>query len=124
MTRKYDSSWNKGSIKAFHKKEEEWEGRNWVVWLNTNLQFPFMVKRMEDEDDAYFTDIAKHKPFRLGHKMKVTDKIDIEGDYGIIIKVQEEQATGYVPLRDVEVRPKNDPNYWPVKEYVVWFANR
>jgi hypothetical protein len=26
---------------------------------------------MEDDDDAYFTDIADHQPFRLGHEMKV-----------------------------------------------------
>jgi|NGEPerStandDraft_6_1074524.scaffolds.fasta_scaffold110476_2 hypothetical protein len=25
---------------------------------------------------------------------------------------------------DLEVTPKADPNFWPVREYVVWFANR
>jgi len=24
---------------------------------------------------------------------------------------------------DLEVRPKTDKNFWPVREYVVWFAN-
>ena len=28
------------------------------------------------------------------------------------------------PLFDLEVTPKDDPNFWPVREYVVWDANR
>ena len=31
---------------------------------------------------------------------------------------------GYLPECDVEVTPKTDRNFWPVREYVVWFANR
>lgn len=31
---------------------------------------------------------------------------------------------GAVPLCDLEARPKHDKNFWPVREYVVWFANR
>lgn len=29
-----------------------------------------------------------------------------------------------IPLFDLEVVSKTDPNYWPVREYVVWDANR
>ncbi len=79
---------------------------------------------MEDDDNAYFTDIAKHEPFRLGHIMRVIS-IDNEIDmYGIIIKVREGRRIGYVPLCDCEVTPKTDKNFWPVREYVVWFANK
>ena len=95
-----------------------------MKWLERNLVFPFMIERKEDDDDAYFTDIAKHAPFRLGHKMKAL-KLESEDDlYGIIIKVRENRRIGSVPLCDVEVTPKNDQNFWPVREYVVWFANR
>ncbi len=51
--------------------------------------------------------------------------LDQEDDrYGMIIKVRESRKVGYVPLCDVEVLNKEDPNYWPVREYVVWFANQ
>jgi hypothetical protein len=79
---------------------------------------------MEDEDDAYFTDIADHELFRLGHEMKVIGIGQEDDLYGIILKVREGRRVGYVPLCDVEVVDKKDPNFWPVREYVVWFANR
>lgn len=31
---------------------------------------------------------------------------------------------GYVPLCDLEVTSRKDRNFWPVREYAVWFANR
>ena len=130
---KYDTSWDlseseKGNLphneEAFDRKYQEWRQRSWETWLNEMLNFPFIVKWMEDDDDAYFTDIADHQPFRLGHEMKVIG-IDQEDDlYGILIKVREGRKVGYVPLCDVEVRNQDDPNFWPVREYVVWFANR
>lgn len=44
--------------------------------------------------------------------------------YGILIRVMEGKKIGSVPLADVKVTSKSDPNYWPVREYVVWMANR
>lgn len=133
MDNDYDHSWDlrkssKGNLPvrrdAFDKKYQEWEKRDWVIWLNQNLSFPFTVERKEDYDDAYFTDIAKWEPFRLGHKMKVLS-LDFENDrYGIYAKVREGRKTGHVPLSDLEVTPKSDKNYWHVREYVVWFANK
>ena len=124
MDKSYDSSWDKGNDDAFNRKEREWAKRNWWGWLNKNLTFPFTVKREEDEDDAYFTDIAKREPFRLCHVMEVLN-LETEDDLNnIIIKVKENEEIGYVPLCDVEVTSKKDENFWPVREYVVWFANR
>ena len=130
---KYDTSWDlvkseKGNLpesdEAFERKYREWQQRHWETWLNKKLDFPFWVERMEDEDDAYFTDGANLQPFRLGHRMKVIG-IELEDDlYGIILKVREGRKVGYVPLCDVEVIDKEYPNFWPVREYVVWFANR
>ena len=45
-------------------------------------------------------------------------------DRGMMIKVREKGQVGCVPLADVEVTAKTDANFWPVREYVVWFANR
>ncbi|OGW17392.1 MAG: hypothetical protein A3G93_03930 [Nitrospinae bacterium RIFCSPLOWO2_12_FULL_45_22] len=120
----YDSSWDEDNEELFDKKYAEWEKRKWEAWLKKKLTFPFMVTRKEDEDDAYFTHVAKHKPFRLGHTMNAVEIAGEDSHYGVIIKVSEEKKVGYVPLCDVEVTPKSDPNYWSVREYVVWFANR
>ena len=77
MTENYDTSWDliesdKGNLPddeyAYERKYQEWMERDWIPWLREHLSFPFQVKRMEDEDDAYFTDVAKHKPFRLRSK--------------------------------------------------------
>lgn len=109
---------------SYNNIYKQWQLRSWVPWLNSKLTFPFFVKRMEDEDDAYFTDIADREPFRLGHVMKVIG-IEMEDDLsGVILKVREGRKVGYVPLCDVEVLDKDDPNYWPIREYVVWFANQ
>lgn len=133
MNSDYDTSWDlvrssRGSLsrcrEALDQKYLEWEKRDWMKWLKENLTFPFMVERKEDDDDAYFTDVATHKPFRLGHRMNVIALGSEDDFYGIIVKVRESRRIGYVPLCDVEVTPKNDKNYWQVKEYVVWFANR
>ena len=109
---------------AFEKKLEEWEQRDWLDWLSKHLSFPFTVTREEDDDDAYFQKGAARAPFRLGHKMQVLGVAENDLDRGILLEVTEKGQTGCVPLADVEVVPKIDKNFWPVREYVVWFANR
>jgi len=133
MKDEYDGSWDltespEGNLpfneELFDRKYEEWEKRDWMTWFEQNLSFPFAVERMEDDDDALFTDVADREPFRLGHKMTV---LALESEiirYGVIVKVQEEGKIGHVPLSDLQVTSKSDENYWPVREYVVWFANR
>ena len=84
-----------------------------------------MAKRTEDKDDAYFIDVADREPFRLGHTMEVIGMSpDVEPRDGILMRVKEGRRKSWVPLADLEVVSKNDPNYWPVREYVVWFANQ
>lgn len=43
---------------------------------------------------------------------------------GVIVQVREGRRKAYVPLCDLEVTSRDDSNFWPVREYVVWFANR
>jgi hypothetical protein len=133
MTKDYDSSWDleesdDGILPieedAFDKIYAEWKKRSWEPWLRNKFKFPFPVERVEDDDESFFTDIAESEPFRFGHKMVVLD-IEMEDDHhGIILKVEEEKRVGQVPLCDVQVTTKENENYWPVREYVVWFANR
>jgi len=120
----YDSSWDDSNEDLFDKKYEEWEKRDWKKWLNLNLTFPFEVERVEDEDDAYFSKGATKEPFRLGHKMKVIKIEDFDDFYGILVKAREGRRTAIIPLCELEVTSKSNINYWPVKEFVVWFANR
>jgi hypothetical protein len=119
---------NKGYLpecnEAFERKLEEWQTRNWMDWLGKHLTFPFLATREEDEDDAYFSAGAAKSPFRLGHKMEALSLAEEDVDQGVLITVREKGQTGCVPLSDMEVKPKSDKNFWPVREYVVWFANR
>jgi len=112
------------SDEAYEQKFNEWEAREWPDWLAKHLTFPFTVTREEDEDDAYFAPGAVKAPFRLGHKMDVLGLDEEDVDQGVMVKVRERGQVGCVPLCDVEVTPNTDKNYWPVREYVVWFANR
>ena len=124
-SRKYDTSWNNpGNRKSFYDKSCQWEKRKWISWLKETLSFPFDVKRKDDEDDAYFTDVARHQPFRLGHAFSVIALVGEDDHYGVIAKVKEGHNKGQVPLCDVDVISRYNPNYWPVKEYAVWFANK
>jgi hypothetical protein len=55
--------------------------------------------------------------------MEAIDFEVVDDFYGIMLKVKEGTDIGFVPLCDVEVTTKENDNYWPVREYVVWFAN-
>ncbi len=120
----YDSSWDKGNERLWDKKYRQWEKRDWIDWLGSILTFPFEVVRKEDMDEAPFRKIDRSEPFRVGHTMKVLELVEEDDMYGIIIKVREGRRTAYLPLCDMEVTSRDDRNFWPVREYVVWFANR
>ena len=80
---------------------------------------------MEDEDDAYFSDVADGEPFRLGNTMEVVGvSSEEEPRDGTMARVREVKRRSWVPLADLEVTSKQDPNYWAVREYVVRFANQ
>ena len=118
-------AWDTNDLDAYELKMEEWAARDWCHWLGQKLAFPFKAKREEDSDEAFFTDVAAVEPFRLGHTMDVVGmEPGEEVDFGVLVEVREGRHKGHVPLADLEVRPKSDKNFWPVREYVVWFANR
>jgi len=53
--------------------------------------------------------------------------VGLDWDYGhevFLAKVKKDNKTGMVPLCDLEVVEKANDNYWSVREYAVWFANR
>lgn len=133
--KEYDSTWDLDSDEegyedeAFDRKCEEWEDRDWVPWLGENLTFPFQAERMEDDVDIFAPEeLQARNPYPVGCKVKVMGISDYDCDpdfEGVIVDVVGKNGKkGALPLQDMEVRPKNDPNYWPVREFVVWYANR
>ena len=119
----YDSSRDENNDELWDQKYEEWKNRVWNVWLSENLVFPFEVKRMEDLNSNPFFD-NDDETFSFRHTMKVLTIEDEDADYSILVKVREGRQSEVVPLCDVEVTSRQDQNFWPVREYVVWFANR
>ncbi len=124
--KKYDSSWDRGNEKLWEKKYREWKKRDWIQWFKTHLSFPFDVERKEDAGDACFSEEVRRQPFRLGHRMTVLSMDDEYEDdlYDVFVEVREGDYAGYVPLAGTEVVSRDNENFWPVREYAVWWANR
>jgi len=127
MNKDYDSSWDNQCTSsdedAFQKIYAKWSKRSWESWLRKNLVFPFTVERMEDADEPNPFDMAEPEPFQVGHIMEAIEFEKIDDFHGILLIVKNENTIGRIPLCDVEVTSKKNVNYWPVREYVVWFAN-
>ena len=123
----YDYLWDRdGNEEAWNKKYAEWRNRDWEAWLSENLSFPFIAERTETvgdlEDGGYL--YQKEDIFGFGHAMKVLSIMEEDDKYGIIVKVREGRRVGHVPLCELQVTPRKNPNYWPVREYAVCTANR
>ena len=116
---------------------EAWENRDWLAWLSEHLRFPFRAQRREDEEGWGPEDTDKERenaaktalPFRIGSVVTVTGlpaiNEDLDPDFeGILVEAECQGEQGVVELQDFEVVPPDDPNYGPVKEWVVHYANR
>lgn len=133
-SKQYDRSWDDDSDDnsvledydedAFDRKMEQWEKRNWQKWLKQYVTFPFTATREEDMDANPFSEEDDDKPFAVGSKMTVTEFGYNDFHEAMMAHVKQGKNDGWVPLADLEVTPKSDPNYWAVREYVVWFANQ
>jgi len=119
MGKAYDSSWDDaGNRDAWDRKCAEWEGRDWLSWLKCNLTFPFTAAKEEN------VDIDAHRSRRVARMMEVLEIEDEDEMVGVLVYVKEGKMTDCVPLCEIEVKPKADKNFWHVREYAVWFANR
>ena len=95
-----------------------------MTWLAENWVVPFPATREEDMDDADLKQGAATRLFQVGHNLEVLG-LEVEDETkGVIVKAKAKGQIGQLPLADLEVQPKTDRNYWPVREYSVWFANR
>ncbi len=132
----YDSSWDDDIEEDEEEREDDeemedpldrkmqqWDKRNWHKWLMTYLTFPFTAIRKEDMEEPPFA-TKRRKPFAVDTKMTVSSIHYDEFHDAIFAHAKQGNEEDSIPLADLEVTPKSDPNYWPVREYVVWFANR
>jgi len=129
----YDSSWDDDSDDdsvledydedAFDRKMEQWEERDWQKWLKQNVTLPFTAIREEDMDANPFSPEGR-KPFAVGSKMIVLEFGYDDFHEAVLAHVKQGNQKGTVPLADLKVTPQSDPNYWAVREYVVWLANQ
>ncbi|MDD5698235.1 MAG: calcium-binding protein [Victivallaceae bacterium] len=119
-----EHSWDDGDDEKWDEKFEEWESRDWESWLNANLEFPFTARREEDDGESFFGATDEDAPFSFDHTMRVIG-LDWDPGYDLVLaKVKEGNETGFVPLCDLVAVDNAGGNYWPVREYAVWVANR
>ena len=119
----YDSSWDEDNDELWDEMYEKWEAREWQEWLLEEIEFPIHVERFEDMNDDFFGS-HEETPFSVGRKFNVTNIVGEDEEMGIIVEVVAGKSKGHVPLSEVEVTDKNNKNYWPIREYAVWMANR
>lgn len=87
----------------------------WERYLRKKLRFPFKARVAEWQEDG---DLEE------GDQVSVQGIEDISDHYGIIVAVRQVHDYYEFPLADLEVAGKKSPNYQPVKDYCIWFANQ
>lgn len=94
---------------------DEWGAfEAWQEALSNTLQVPFEAEISEPQ----------RGPLRQGDRVIVKDIDDVVDLYGILAAVKHAKGRYQIPLCDLEVTDPKSPNYLPVKDYAVWFANR
>ena len=87
----------------------------WEKHLKKVLSFPFEAKVFEDQGRG---------PLQPGDRLQVQRISLVDDLYGIIVDEGRRRSRYACPLCDLEVVKKKSPNYQPVQDYCVWFANR
>ncbi len=120
---RYDSSWDRGNTLLWQSKFAEWEERDWREWLYANVSLPIEVVRKSDAQRNPFL-AGKDEPFNVGHVLKLVAINEEHELYGIVVTVKDGARIDYLPLVELEVTSRNSRNFWPIREYVVWFAHK
>ncbi len=87
----------------------------WKKYLKEKLAFPFYAKVSEHQERG---------PIRIGERVNVLGIEIVDDSYGIIVSIKTKRGHYDFPLCDLEATPNTSPNYQPLNDYVVWFANR
>ena len=87
----------------------------WESHLEKTLKFPFEVEIVEGD---------YRRQSRLGDRVKLTGICEADDHYGLLVSALHNREPLVLPLCDLEATEKRSANYQPLKDYVVWFANR
>jgi hypothetical protein len=87
----------------------------WKKYLKEKLTFPF---------EAEVSEYQERGPVRTGERISVLGIEIVDDSYGIIVSIKTKRGCYDFPLCDLEALPDTSPNYQPLNDYVVWFANR
>ncbi len=87
----------------------------WKQYLSKHLQFPF---------EAEVAELLERGRLRVGDRLQVTELFDLNDYQGLLVGGKRGSERLVFPLCDLEVTDEQSSNYQPVKDYVVWFANR
>ena len=87
----------------------------WNRYLTRILKFPFEAKVSEPQDRG---------PLQEGNNVHVQGIVEPDEHYGVLVDVACGQKHFVFPLCDLTVRDRKSPNYNPVKDHGVWFANK
>jgi hypothetical protein len=88
----------------------------WEKYFDQTLQYPFEAEVHEWQERGRL---------RAGDRLKITGLSDLDDDhYGLLVEGKRGRERFVFPLCDLEVTDKQSPNYQPVMDYAVWFANR
>ena len=99
-------------LKVITDAEDEIEA--WNNHLAQVLTFPFDAEVGEPQDKG---------PLDCGDHVQVNGIADADETYGILVNVTCGRERFVFPLCDLTVRDRKSPNYMPVRDYCVWFAN-
>ncbi len=102
-------------LKGIDPKDEMALFRAWETYLKEHLSFPFEAEIFEPQ---------RRGPLGAGDRVKVLGISLVADLYGIIVEVRRGRRKYELPLCDLEVVDEDSPNYQPVSDYSLWFANR
>lgn len=104
------------AVLAKARERGEWAAFDaWEEHFQQVLTFPF---------EAEVSEWQERGPLRTGDRVTVSGLEGWEDLYGLLVALRQKRRTYVFPLCDLEVLDKSSANYQPVKDYVVWFANR
>ncbi len=122
LSRKFAWSWlgEEGSrinhiLSGIDPRDEMALFRAWETYLKEHLSFPFEAEIFEPQ---------RRGPLGAGDRVKVLGISLVADLYGIIVEVRRGRRKYELPLCDLEVVDEDSPNYQPVSDYSLWFANR
>ena len=87
----------------------------WDKHLHQALRFPFEA-RVEEQ--------LLRGPVQVGAIVQVLGISELNELYGVLVSVRLGRSSYTLPLCDLEATDCDSPNYQPLNDYVVWFANR